>query len=170
LDPKDVELFAGEVPWKVDAMGSGEEKTEQGDPDSLTMLFLVSSFGFSGSPGEWNIWGRATEEVHRCYKPAKGRRDGALHFDGKILVDDMFLVEPCVGLRPWVSSEVYEAAVVKLLGPGAINAAKDAEEGYFAGSRSTPRQGECRFQKLGFSKELTCWQSRLSTMVNTTSR
>ena len=136
LDPKDVELFAGEVPWKVDAMGSGEEKTEQGDPDSLTMLFLVSSFGFSGSPGEWNIWGRATEEVHRCYKPAKGRRDGALHFDGKILVDDMVLVESCVGLRPWVSSEVYEAAVVKLLGPGAINAAKDAEEGYFAAEQT----------------------------------
>ena len=101
LDPKDVELFAGEVPWKVEAMGSGEGEQEKGDPGSMTMLFLVSSFGFSGSPGEWNIWGRATEEVHRCYKPAKERRDGALHFDGKILVDDMVLVEPCVGLRPW---------------------------------------------------------------------
>eukprot|EP00435_Cladocopium_sp_Y103_P038135 s583_g10.t1 len=136
VDPKDVELFAGEVPWKVEAMGSGEGVKEPGDPMSVTMLFLVSSFGFSGSPGEWNVWGRATEEVHRCYKPSEGRRDGGLHFDGKILVDDMVLVEPCVGLRPWVSSEVYEAAVVKLLGPNAINAAKDAEEGNFAAEQT----------------------------------
>ena len=45
LDPKDVELFAGEVPWKVEAMGSGEGEREKGDPGSMTMLFLVSSFG-----------------------------------------------------------------------------------------------------------------------------
>ena len=44
----------------------------------------------------------------------------------------MVLVEPCVGLRPWVSSETYEWAVRQLLGSHAINAAKDAEEGAFS--------------------------------------
>ena len=57
------------------------------------------------------------------------RRDGVCNFDGKILLDDMVLVEPCVGLRPWISSETYEWAVVQLLGSNAINATKDAEEG-----------------------------------------
>ena len=75
--------------------------------------------------------GRATEELHRQYRPAEPRRDGTLHFDGKILVDDMVLVEPVVGLRPWVSSEVYEEGVKKLLGEKAVNAEKDMEEGAF---------------------------------------
>lgn len=51
-------------------------------------------------------WGRATEEVHRNLRPLHGRRDGEAHFCGKILVDDMVLIEPMIGLRPWVSSEV----------------------------------------------------------------
>ena len=132
VDPKDAELFAGDVPWTPSLMGSGEGKVQEGDPSSLTLIFLVSSFGFSGSPGEWTAWGRGTEEVHRGFKPCKPRRDASFNFDGKILVDDMVLVEPQVGLRPWVSSEVYEWAVVKLLGRNAINAAKDAEEGVFS--------------------------------------
>lgn len=132
VDPRDVELFAGDVPWKPMLMGGGAGKVEEGDPHGLTLLFLVSSFGFSGSPGEWNAWGRGTEELHRCFRPEKSRKDGSANFDGKILVDDMVLVEPCVGLRPWVSSETYEWAVRQLLGSHAINAAKDAEEGAFS--------------------------------------
>lgn len=132
VDPKDAELFAGDVPWNPSLMGSGEGMVQEGDPSSLTLIFLVSSFGFSGSPGEWTAWGRGTEELHRGFKPGEPRRDASFNFDGKILVDDMVLVEPQVGLRPWVSSEVYEWAVVKLLGRNAINAAKDAEEGVFS--------------------------------------
>ena len=132
VDPKDVEIFGGEVPWNPSLMGScTQEEKKKTDPKNLTMLYLVSSFGFSGSPGEWNMWGRATEEVHRAHCPSEARRDGAVHFDGKILVDDMVLVEPVLGLRPWVSSEVYEGAVTKLLGEKAVNAIKDAEEGTF---------------------------------------
>eukprot|EP00438_Fugacium_kawagutii_P035496 Skav226807 [mRNA] locus=scaffold2056:134273:145141:- [translate_table: standard] len=130
LDPKDVEIFGGDVPWIPRDMGSGGA-SEKGDPEGLTMLYLVSSFGFSGSPGEWTAWGRATEEIHRGHGPAEPRRDGAQCFDGKILVDDMVLVEAKLGLRPWVSSEVYEWTVKSLLGEKAVNAAKDAEEGMF---------------------------------------
>ena len=134
VDPRDVELFGGDVGWCPQEMGAGG-KAEDGDPVGLTMLYLVSSFGFSGSPGEWNVWGRATEELHRQHHPAEQRRDGSPNFDGKILVDDMVLVEPMVGLRPWISSETYEWAVVKLLGAKAVNALKDAEEGEFASSQ-----------------------------------
>ena len=116
-------------------MGS-EEKAGGHEKSGLTLIYLVSSFGFSGSPGEWTAWGRATEEVHRNLRPQHARRDGESHFCGKILVDDMVLVEPMIGLRPWVSSEVYEWAVVKLLGEKAINKLKDAEEGQFSNQQT----------------------------------
>jgi len=131
VDPRDVELFGGDLPWEPESMGSGKERARVGDPPGLTLLYLVSSFGFSGSPGEWTLWGRATEELHRSHAPADTRRDGTINFDGKILVDDMVLVEPCIGLRPWISAETYQWAVVKLLGDKAVNAAKDAEEGIY---------------------------------------
>ena len=133
--PQDVELFGGDVPWQPEFMGedAGDKGPWPTGPfeQGMTLLYLVSSFGFSGSPGEWAMWGRATEELHRAHRPAEPRRDGALHFDGKILVDDMVLVEPKLGVRPWVSSEVYEWGVVKLLGEKAVNKVKDAEEGQF---------------------------------------
>ena len=135
LDPRDVEIFGGEVPWQPQHMGSQGGDREKTDPNDLTFLYLVSSFGFSGSPGEWNVWGRSTEELHRAHSPQLPRRDGAVYFDGKILVDDMVLVEPCLGLRPWVSSEVYEAMVRRILGEKAVNAVKDAEEGSFSPSQ-----------------------------------
>ena len=135
VDPRDVELFGGDVGWKPEEMGVDRQCGQEGDPTGMTMLYLVSSFGFSGSPGEWNVWGRATEELHRQHHPACARRDGRINFDGKILVDDMVLMEPVLGLRPWISSEVYEDGVVQLLGRKAVNAVKDAEEGQFAPSQ-----------------------------------
>ena len=112
VDPRDVELFGGDLPWEPESMGSGRGTAKAGDPSGLTLLYLVSSFGFSGSPGEWTLWGRATEELHRVHAPVDARRN----FDGKILVDDMVLVEPCLGLRPWISAETYQWAVMKLFG------------------------------------------------------
>ena len=135
VDPRDVELFGGDVGWKPEEMGSLRQGKREGDPAGMTMLYLVSSFGFSGSPGEWNVWGRATEELHKQHHPACTRRDGKVNFDGKILVDDMVLVEPVLGLRPWISSEVYEDGVIQLLGQKAVNAVKDAEEGQFASAQ-----------------------------------
>ena len=131
VDPRDVELFGGDVPWQPGEMGSGSAPPQSGDPTGMTMLYLVSSFGFSGSPGEWTVWGRATEELHRAHRPVDARRDGAVNFDGKILVDDMVLVEPCLGLRPWISAETYQWGVMKLLGDKAVNLLKDAEEGVY---------------------------------------
>lgn len=106
VSPEDVELFAGDVPWSPSDMGPSAEETQGGK--EMTIIYLVSSFGFSGSPGEWAIWGRSTEEFHRSYRPKMSRRDGAYGFESKILVDDNVLVEPWIGLRPWVSAETYE--------------------------------------------------------------
>ena len=127
--PEDVELFAGELPWRPqDAFGNDGNPVEG---VGIVVIYLVSSFGFSGSPGEWNAWGRATEEFHRAHRPLQERRDLGRGFDCKVLVDDAVFVEPQVGLRPWISAEVFEAGVRKLLGNQAVNVDKDRIEGTF---------------------------------------
>ena len=48
-----------------------------------------------------------------------------------VAVDDNALVEPYVGLRPWVAAAVYEKGVRIMLGDHAVNADKDSVEGPF---------------------------------------
>lgn len=92
----------------------------------MTVLYLVSSFGFLGCPGEWTVWGRATEEFHRAHRPGHPRRDGSVGFDW-----DAILVESELGLRPWVPADCYETGVKLMLGDEAVNTEKDALEGSF---------------------------------------
>ena len=131
VDPADVELFGGDLPWKPEAFQLESWEKESVCEQGITVLYLVSSFGFSGSPGEWTAWGRATEEYHRGFRPGRSRRDLSVGFDAKVLVDDCVLVEPYVGLRPWVSAEVYEDGVRTMLGSAAVNKEKDKVEGEF---------------------------------------
>ena len=132
VDPADVELFAGDLPWQPHKAFPGQEDGPENPVEGdITVVYLVSSFGFSGSPGEWCMWGRATEEYHRAHRPTTSRRDMSDGFDAKVLVDDCILVEPWVGLRPWVSAEVFEDGVVKMLGTQAVNKEKDEVEGVF---------------------------------------
>ena len=134
--PEDVELFAGDLPWDPKAAFGHEPQGEKPVKEDVTVIYLVSSFGFSGSPGEWTMWGRGTEEYHRAYKPANPRRDMSIGFDAKVLVDDCVLVEPWVGLRPWVSAEVFEHGVKKMLGDKAVNKEKDELEGKYQTSQT----------------------------------
>ena len=131
VNPADAPLFAGDLPWKPEFAEDGHEEGRKEEGKPMTVIYLVSSFGFSGSPGEWTPWGRATEEFHRAHKPAETRRDGAVGFDCKILVDDAILVEAAVGLRPWISAGCYEKGVKLMLGESAVNEEKDAIEGAF---------------------------------------
>ena len=125
VDPRDVALFAGELPWLPNEMEEGDAV----DGEEVTVIYLVSSFGFSGSPGEWSVRGRATEEFLTSHCPAQPRRDLGVNFSSRILVDDNVLVEPYVGLRPWVAAEVYEQGVRMMLGRSAVNTEKDSVEG-----------------------------------------
>ena len=138
VSPEDVELFAGELPWRPDQAFPLHSETEDAMAEfrEVVVIYLVSSFGFSGSPGEWSAWGRATEEFHRSHRPAEPRRDLKRGFDAKVLVDDCILVEPWVGLRPWISAEVFEDGVRRMLGAKAVNAEKDAVEGSYKTSQT----------------------------------
>ena len=138
VSPEDAELFAGELPWKPSQAFPSQPAAEnvQVNFKEVVVIYLVSSFGFSGSPGEWCAWGRATEEFHRAHRPSETRRDSGRGFDSKVLVDDCILVEPWIGLRPWVSAEVFEDGVRRLLGEKAVNAEKDAIEGSYKTSQT----------------------------------
>ena len=111
----------------------------------MTVIYLVSSFGFSGSPGEWTAFGRATEEYHRAHRPGNARRDGRAGFCSKILVDDNILVEPMVGLRPWVSARRtrWKASTRRNRRSG--------------GSTSTPGPSMLASQDAALKKGPICW-------------
>ena len=142
LDPADASLFAGEMPWRPDCMAetdgepSGARLPQSGPADrdpqgGLLAIYLVLSFGFNGAPGEWMAWATATKQFHFAHRPAITDRDGPERFQSEILMDDAVLVEPLLGLRPWVSASAYEAGAKLMLGEGAINAQKNAAEGPF---------------------------------------
>jgi hypothetical protein len=50
-------------------------------------------------------------------------------FHSFFLMDDQILIEPDLGLRAHLSVRLAEESTVRILGPGALNAEKDAEEG-----------------------------------------
>ena len=136
LAPQDVPLFAGELPWAPEAMAptdGSEGATHAGEyPEGIVALYLVLSFGFNGAPGEWMAWATAAQQFHSAHRPEQADRDGPERFQGSILMDDMVLVGPLLGLRPWVSASAYECGTKALLGPQSINAEKNALEGAFS--------------------------------------
>ena len=63
------------------------------------------------APSEWTVWGRATEEYVKAFRPANPRLDLSWAFNGKILVDDNALVEPWwVCVRGWPATSTTRAS------------------------------------------------------------
>ena len=107
-----------------DSEYDGQE--EEGD---LLLIYLVLSFGWSGSPGEWTPWAMAILQIFQSFKPAHPTRDGPERFRAWALVDDGVMVEPMLGIRPWLAGSLYESAAKRLLGPDAMNQEKNDLEG-----------------------------------------
>ena len=92
-------------------------------------------------------WG--AKLVHQSYRPSQPDRDDGVHFGAKWLMDDPVIVEPMVGLRPWLSAECLETVMQQTWGPEAINVQKMGEEGTF-------------------KDEQVVWGLIMNTKVNTT--
>ena len=108
----------------------------EGPAAGLTLISLVLTFGFGGSPGAWTPWGDAVVHYHEAHRPGDPTRDGPQLYQSLILMDDQVLVEPDVGLRPWESRAVAEHGMRKLLGPSATNEEKRLVEGWFGTVRT----------------------------------
>ena len=93
------------------------------------MIHCVLVFGWSGSPGEYMAfaWGAKCDHERHC--SPNPRRDDAVRFSSKWLMDDGVILEACVGLRPWLSADALDQSLRKVWGPEAINEEKREEEG-----------------------------------------
>ncbi|CAK0902505.1 unnamed protein product, partial [Prorocentrum cordatum] len=154
VDPQDVGTFATDLPWHPEACSAprGPEEApapQTTDPDTqldqqvqlcldrglaegLTLISLVLTFGWAGSPGEWTPWGDSVAAVHSQHAPGNSAWEGPFKFQSYILMDDLVLVEPALGMRPWTSRSLAEKTIEKLLGPAAVNQDKKHQEGYFS--------------------------------------
>eukprot|EP00974_Lingulodinium_polyedra_P103059 9977220-Lingulodinium_polyedra.AAC.1 len=151
----DVGVFATELSAAEAALG-----------EALVALYLAMVFGWSGAPGEWMAWAWALKKYHESWAPSRPSWNDAVAFHSFYLMDDQVLVEPDVGTRPSESVLVGREGTLKLLGPGAINLAKEAEEGAWetrkinwgvlydteAGTRALP---EAKLQKAYFLVNLS---------------
>ena len=73
LDPGDVELFATTLPphgWTTSA------ESDEANNLPMLLMYLVLSFGGSGSPGEWTPWAWGILEYLAAYRPSDPCRDG----------------------------------------------------------------------------------------------
>ena len=61
LAPGDVETFSTTLPWSPQAMvpEGGKVTAQVAAGAKLLLFYLVLSFGWSGSPGEWTAWALA---------------------------------------------------------------------------------------------------------------
>jgi hypothetical protein len=93
VDLSDVELFASDVDWTPAGDPSMATEWSEGAKscgitmsewssmrdelrkEGVTVIYLVLSFGFSGSPGEWTAWGAAAAQYHRAHRPSNAARD-----------------------------------------------------------------------------------------------
>ncbi len=120
VHPGDVEVLATDLP------GDGV-----GLPDALVAVFLVLTFGWTGSPGAWQVWAEALRVWHSSRGSAEPDWDGPEAFDSFMVVDDGAIVEPDLGRRQELSAQAWEDGLSQLLGPKALNLEKLEEEGAF---------------------------------------
>ena len=89
---------------------------------------MVLTFGWTGSPGQWQPWAEAIRVCQVNQAPDPQEEDGAEPFESFMIVDDGILVEPRMGNRPDQSAWCWESGLCKLLGPKFLNIAKLEEE------------------------------------------
>ena len=118
---EDVEEFGTSLPGQVAGLGS----------QRVIIIHCVMVFGWAGAPGEYMILAWGAKGLHESYRPGSPHINDTVHFSSRWLMDDAVVLEPCVGLRPWLSGDVLEDAMTKTWGPGAVNASKREKEGEF---------------------------------------
>lgn len=115
---EDTRLFAADLP------GShfGMEKP-------VTIIYNTLTFGWTGAPGEFMLYAWLAKQGHARYQPDPTLWNDEVPFKSLVLMDDTVLVEPDIGLRPWLSVKAAELCTTAALGPHTINPEKDKVEG-----------------------------------------
>eukprot|EP00971_Amphidinium_carterae_P043438 854826-Amphidinium_carterae.3 len=101
-------------------------------PSDVYAIYLVLTFGWIGSPGQWQPWGWAVKWHHETFHPPDPCWHDETPFCSKFLMDDGVLVEPQIGLRAELSEQVYVEGMKGILGAQSLNEKKDKLEGQYA--------------------------------------
>ena len=133
------------------------------------MLYNSLTFGWTGAPGEYMLYAWLIKLGHSMFHPSEEAWNDPVAFQSLVLMDDAVLIEPKIGLRPWLSVQTMETCARKDLGDGAINAAKNEIEGALETRKliwgllyDTERNtGHCPRRSL--RKPPTCYTSLSST-------
>ncbi|CAE7868156.1 unnamed protein product, partial [Symbiodinium necroappetens] len=95
-----------------------------------TLVYGFMTFGWRGAPGEYMAYAWVLKAAHEAHGPSNPDWEATdVAFHSFVLMDDSVLIEPDIGMRPWISVETAEAVTKQTLGPKAINPEKDEVEG-----------------------------------------
>ena len=160
VEQDDCRLFGADIP------NEGEGTADRGTlPRPVTVLYLAMTFGWTGAPGEFMAFAWAIKLLHRACGPDRPEWHDTSAFRSLALMDDSIVIEPDLGLRPQLSMDALEAAIRQTLGPLAINAAKDIEEGALTtrkliwGLEFDTEEGTCRLPPLKVERAYHVLQS-----------
>ena len=92
-------------------------------------IYLALFFGWMPSAANWGVISTLAMQHVAAYRPAHPLRGGPEGFVAYQYVDDGAFIEPWVGLRPWISSTLWETAMSEGIGLGAFHARKREVEG-----------------------------------------
>ena len=92
-------------------------------------MYNSLTFGWTGAPGEYMMFAWVAKLAHAAHAPQDGLWNDSVGFKSLVLMDDSILIEPDIGVRPWLSVQTCETCTKKALGPGTINEVKDEVEG-----------------------------------------
>ena len=95
----------------------------------LYCIYLVMTFGWTGSPGEYMIFSWASKAYHAHFRPPMPALCDTVAYDSDWLMDDGLLLEPMLYDRPWRSVCALERSMKLVWGENAVNEAKKEEEG-----------------------------------------
>lgn len=105
----DTRLFAADLP--------GSEFGASGK--TITVMYNSLTFGWTGAPGEYMMFAWVAKLAHAAHAPQDGLWNDSVGFKSLVLMDDSILIEPDIGVRPWLSV-MCETCTKKALGPGTI--------------------------------------------------
>ena len=114
----DTRLFAADLPGK-----------DFGLSTPITVIYNTLTFGWTGAPGEFMLYAWVAKLAHQSHVPEDPLWNDSPPFRSLVLMDDTVLVEPEIGVRPWLSVHAAERCTKATLGPRTINPEKDKIEG-----------------------------------------
>ena len=98
LGVEDARLFAADLPGTEFGLAEGR----------LTVIYNHLTFGWMGVPGEYMLFAWVAKQAHLAHYPPHSSGNDFCALRSFVLMDDTVLVEPKIGMRPWISVKVSE--------------------------------------------------------------